>query len=156
MCSCSTEDEVRQYLQQYFFPKANTSFLDDILTGYPEDPFLGSPFDTGSNNTLTPENKRIAAILGDLLFQAPRRFLLQERLGSADAFAFRMPFHRLHVYDSTDGLLLVHKKSKPMAVLGAVRSSFFLSILMILIISCHSTIPATSWISMLRATLLTH
>ena len=90
MQSRRTDDEVRQYLQQYYFPKANTSLLDDILTGYPEDPSLGSPFDTGSNNTLTPENKRIAAILGDLLFQAPRRFLLQERLGSAEAFAFRM------------------------------------------------------------------
>ncbi|VDB94161.1 unnamed protein product [Peniophora sp. CBMAI 1063] len=101
----TTDDEVRQYLQQYFFPTANTSLLDDIFAGYPQDPSLGSPFDTGSNNTLTPENKRIAAILGDVLFQAPRRFLLAERPGSANAYAF------------------LHKKSKASPVLGAYHTS---------------------------------
>ncbi|KZV76147.1 alpha/beta-hydrolase [Peniophora sp. CONT] len=101
----TTEDEVRQYLQQYFFPNVNASTLDDILAGYPEDPTLGSPFDTGLNNTLTPEYKRIAAIMGDILFQAPRRFLLTERPGNASAFSF------------------LHKKSKASPILGASHNS---------------------------------
>ncbi|KZV76203.1 carotenoid ester lipase precursor [Peniophora sp. CONT] len=82
------EDEVRHYLQLYYFPTANASLLDKILASYPEDPTLGSPFDTGLNNTLTPEYKRIAAILGDIVFQAPRRFLLAARSGEASAFSF--------------------------------------------------------------------
>ncbi|KZV65482.1 alpha/beta-hydrolase [Peniophora sp. CONT] len=84
----TTEDELREYLQQYYFPTANASTLDSILAAYPEDPTLGSPFDTGANNSITPEYKRIAAMLGDYVLQAPRRFLLTERPGNASAYSF--------------------------------------------------------------------
>ncbi|KZV76204.1 carotenoid ester lipase precursor [Peniophora sp. CONT] len=101
----TTEDEVRQYLQQYFFPDVDASTLNDILAGYPEDPTLGSPFDTGLNNTLTPEYKRISSVLGDHLFQAPRRLLLTERSGNSSAFSF------------------LYKKGKSTPYLGALHGS---------------------------------
>ena len=85
-----TAKETRDYLQQYYFPTVNSSVLDDILDAYPEDPAYGSPYDTGSENAITPQFKRISAILGDLNFQAPRRFFLSERFGNVTTFAFRM------------------------------------------------------------------
>ena len=43
-------------------------------------PAAGSPFGTGSNFSFTPEYKRISAFHGDLLVQAPRRFLAHQRV----------------------------------------------------------------------------
>ena len=80
---------MRQHLQQYYFPTANASVLDAIMEAYPEDPTLGSPFDTGTNSSITPQFKRMSAILGDIIFQAPRRFLLTERQSNSSAFSFR-------------------------------------------------------------------
>ena len=83
-----TGDQLRQYLREYYFPTVNDSLVDDILAAYPDDPTLGSPFDTGLNNSITPEYKRVAAILGDYVFQAPRRLLLTERSGKTNAYSF--------------------------------------------------------------------
>ena len=87
--SARTEDELRQYLPSLFSLSSNSTGIDDILSAYPEDPALGSPFDTGSENAITPQYKRIAAILGDLVFQAPRRFFLSERSEKSTMYAFR-------------------------------------------------------------------
>ena len=86
---CRTGDQLRQYLKQYFFPTVNDTLIENILAAYPDDPALGSPFDTGSNNSITPEFKRVAAILGDYVFQAPRRLLLTARSGKSSAYSFR-------------------------------------------------------------------
>ena len=51
--------------------------MDELLTLYPQNVTKGSPYGTGTQNALTPEFKRIASILGDFTFQAPRRFFLQ-------------------------------------------------------------------------------
>jgi len=50
--------------------------MDELLTLYPKDVTQGSPYDTGTENAFTPEFKRLASILGDFGFQAPRRFFL--------------------------------------------------------------------------------
>ncbi|KZV67945.1 carotenoid ester lipase precursor [Peniophora sp. CONT] len=84
----TTENELRQYLPQFFPFSVNSSDLDAILSAYPEDPTLGSPFGTGTKNAITPQFKRLAAILGDLVFQAPRRAFLSERSANTTAFAF--------------------------------------------------------------------
>ncbi|KZV69978.1 carotenoid ester lipase precursor [Peniophora sp. CONT] len=85
----TTGSELRQYLQDLYFPTANDSLIDNILSAYPDDPALGSPFDTPPNNSFTPEYKRISAISGDHLFQAPRRLLLSERSGlNSSAFSY--------------------------------------------------------------------
>ena len=51
--------------------------MDQLLQLYPQDPTLGSPYDTGTQNELTPEFKRIAALIGDTVFHAPQRFFLK-------------------------------------------------------------------------------
>ncbi|VDB87929.1 unnamed protein product [Peniophora sp. CBMAI 1063] len=103
----TTEAELRQYLQDYYFPLVNTSTIDTILANYPDNVTLGSPFDTGSNNSITPEYKRISAIFGDYVFQVPRRFLLTERLGNANAYSF------------------LYKRGKETPVIGASHGSDF-------------------------------
>ena len=51
--------------------------MDELLALYPQNVTQGSPYDTDTQNALTPEYKRIASILGDVVFQAPRRFFAQ-------------------------------------------------------------------------------
>lgn len=66
---------------------ARLEWLFDKL--YTSDITKGSPFDTGYMNALTPQFKRMAAIQGDLVFQAPRRFFLQHRAGKQPTWSFR-------------------------------------------------------------------
>lgn len=84
----TTEAELRTYLSTFFLPDVAPSDLDKLLELYPQDPSQGSPFDTGDKNVLSPQYKRLSAILGDLVFQAPRRFLLSSRSDQQSAFAF--------------------------------------------------------------------
>ncbi|OCH89917.1 alpha/beta-hydrolase [Obba rivulosa] len=67
---------------------ASNAQITKVLTAYPDDPVRGSPFDTGDNNAVNMEYKRIAAIQGDLIFQAPRRFFLQQRSSMQPTWAF--------------------------------------------------------------------
>ncbi|ODQ78808.1 hypothetical protein BABINDRAFT_162487 [Babjeviella inositovora NRRL Y-12698] len=71
----TTDAEVRTYVDNVF-PGILSSQLDQFLTLYPQDVTQGSPFGSGLLNALTPQNKRLAALLGDVVFQAPRRFML--------------------------------------------------------------------------------
>ncbi|KAF5315372.1 hypothetical protein D9619_007119 [Psilocybe cf. subviscida] len=64
------------------------SQLAAISQAYPEDVTQGSPFDTGTANAITPEFKRMSALLGDLFFQAPRRFFLPAMSKTQKTFAF--------------------------------------------------------------------
>jgi len=72
----------------YFKGLLTTEQLTDIGLAYPDDITKGSPFDTGTLNAVTPEFKRLAAIQGDIVFQAPRRFLLENMSGTQPAFVF--------------------------------------------------------------------
>lgn len=73
----STNQQLLQYLSTYFFADATTAQLGAFLDTYPEDITAGSPFRTGILNALYPQYKRIAAILGDLVFTLTRRGFLE-------------------------------------------------------------------------------
>ncbi|EIW62477.1 alpha/beta-hydrolase [Trametes versicolor FP-101664 SS1] len=75
----TTEAEFRDFVQQEFFPDAPADVLAPIFDLYPNVPAEGSPFETGDANELAPEFKRSAAFQGDVVFQAPRRFFLDQR-----------------------------------------------------------------------------
>jgi len=62
------------------FPGIPGADVDDLLALYPSDIREGSPFNTGILNALTPQFKRIAAFQGDGVFQARRRWLLENTL----------------------------------------------------------------------------
>ncbi|KIK80105.1 hypothetical protein PAXRUDRAFT_833717, partial [Paxillus rubicundulus Ve08.2h10] len=55
--------------------------IEELMQYYPNNITQGSPFDTGIFNAITPQFKRLAAFQGDIVFQAPRRFFLQNRSG---------------------------------------------------------------------------
>jgi acetylcholinesterase len=78
------------YIHQNYLPKANQSVINTVAQLYPSDPAAGSPFDTGDANAVTPEFKRLAAFQGDLVFQAPRRFFINERSSKQPIWAFCM------------------------------------------------------------------
>jgi hypothetical protein len=85
----STDTQLAQYLQTYWFPTAPAATIQQLLVYYPQDPTQGSPYNTGILNQLSSQFKRIASIQGDASFQGPRRFFLQQRSGMQNTWAFR-------------------------------------------------------------------
>jgi acetylcholinesterase len=77
------------YLATIILPDAGSDEIDKVLALYSQNVTQGSPFDTGEQNAVTPQYKRIAAMLGDMVFQAPRRFFLQQRSGKQKTWSFR-------------------------------------------------------------------
>jgi acetylcholinesterase len=75
-------------LQEFFLPNATDAEMDKVLKLYPSDVTLGSPYNTGTNNTLTPEFKRMASFLGDFTFQSERRFFLRHLSGKENAWSY--------------------------------------------------------------------
>lgn len=84
-----TSSQVRTYIKTFFMPQATDAELDQGLDHYPADLTQGSPFGTGILNALSPQFKRLAAFQGDAVFQAPRRFFLEQRSGKQNSWAFR-------------------------------------------------------------------
>ena len=84
-----TESQLRAYITSQFLPNAPKSDIDKLFTLYPGDITKGSPFDTGILNALTPQYKRIAALLGDIVFQSARRFFLENRSSKQNTWSFR-------------------------------------------------------------------
>ncbi|KAL8278121.1 hypothetical protein RQP46_009445 [Phenoliferia psychrophenolica] len=84
----TTEAEFLGYLKQVYLPLATDSELASVAAAYPNDPSVGSPFNTGNLNMLYPQFKRIAAVQGDISFQATRRFLLNVIHKTQPAWSF--------------------------------------------------------------------
>jgi hypothetical protein len=118
-----TNAQLRTYVNNNYLIKATLTEVDKLLTLYPDDVTAGSPFDTGRLNAITPQFKRLAAIQGDLVFQAPRRYLLDKVSSKQSAWSFRK-LHSLLVLMSSLILIrvfVVSKRGKGIPVLGSVR-----------------------------------
>jgi hypothetical protein len=72
-CDDRDNETVRDWVKENYLPKATDEQIDDLLNEYPDKPAEGSPFDTGDARVLVPQWKRLSALQGDLVFQAPRR-----------------------------------------------------------------------------------
>ncbi|EGE00060.1 lipase [Trichophyton tonsurans CBS 112818] len=72
----TTTDHLVDYFSKYFFHGATKEQLRALVDTYPDDPAAGSPFRTGNLNQLYPQFKRLAAMLGDLVFILSRRSFL--------------------------------------------------------------------------------
>ncbi|TFK34734.1 Alpha/Beta hydrolase protein [Crucibulum laeve] len=84
----TTSQQFKAWVKKYFLRDVTDADLDKVLYLYPADPSQGSPFGTGSAYALTPQYKRIAAFLGDIIFQGPRRFFLQQRSGQQRMWSY--------------------------------------------------------------------
>lgn len=85
-----TEAQFQDYVQNTLLAGIGVTDAEiaQLASLYPSDLTQGSPFDTGVTDALSPQFKRLASFQGDLIFHAPRRWLLQNRSGKQTAFAF--------------------------------------------------------------------
>jgi carboxylesterase type B len=72
----TTTDQLVEYLSTVFFHDATIEQVKQLVATYPDDPSAGSPYNTGSLNEIYPQYKRVASILGDLVFILTRRGFL--------------------------------------------------------------------------------
>ncbi|KAF9265176.1 carotenoid ester lipase precursor [Marasmius fiardii PR-910] len=84
----TTESQIRTYIKTQFLSTITDTELDTLLQAYPQDIMQGSPFDTGIFNAISPQFKRFASFQGDAVFQAPRRFFLQNLSGKQKIWSF--------------------------------------------------------------------
>ncbi|KAI0804505.1 carotenoid ester lipase precursor [Irpex lacteus] len=84
----TTNNATKEYIASNYLSRATEAEVDQLLSVYPDDITQGSPFDTGTENALTPEYKRLAAFSGDLIFIAARRFFLQQRADKQPTWSF--------------------------------------------------------------------
>lgn len=73
----TTEANLVDYLSTVFFQKATRAKITELVGTYSPLLSAGSPFRTGIFNSPYPQFKRLAAILGDLVFTLTRRLFLQ-------------------------------------------------------------------------------
>ncbi|KAF9237743.1 Alpha/Beta hydrolase protein [Melanogaster broomeanus] len=106
----TTADELHAYLKMYWAPNSTDAAVTNMTTLYRGDVTQGSPFDTGTENALTPIYKQLAALQGDAMFQAPRRWLLSYRSGKQDMWSY------------------LSKRSKQTPYLGSYQGSDLLNI----------------------------
>ncbi|KAI0036079.1 Alpha/Beta hydrolase protein [Vararia minispora EC-137] len=99
-----TSAQLEDYLTDHW-SHGNRTFAVALMEAYPEDPRLGCPFDTGMRNVVTPQFKRIAAMTGDFIFNAPRRLLFREIVNRQPVFSY------------------VNKRLKNTPVMGAYHGS---------------------------------
>ncbi|KAF9265365.1 carotenoid ester lipase precursor [Marasmius fiardii PR-910] len=106
----TTDDDVREYLKTVLLPPdVSDEDVSEIMRVYPADPSQGSPYNTGPLNAITPQFKRLASIQGDVVFQGPRRFLLQSLSGKRDMWSFLSKrFKIFPVVGSTHGTDLLN------------------------------------------------
>ncbi|KAI1159375.1 sterol esterase [Nemania serpens] len=73
----TTEAKLIDYLSNVYFQKATRDEIAELVGTYSSALSAGSPFRTGILNSPYPEFKRLAAILGDLVFTLTRRVFLE-------------------------------------------------------------------------------
>ncbi|KAH6918005.1 carotenoid ester lipase [Coprinopsis sp. MPI-PUGE-AT-0042] len=84
----STTQQFKGWIRGTFLPGLPEDKVNGVAEHYPSDTIQGSPFDTGILNAITPQFKRIAAFLGDGVFQAPRRLLLHQTANRQNTWAY--------------------------------------------------------------------
>lgn len=77
----TTTAQFKDYFNTIWWPKATSSQMDQVALLYPSDPTLGSPYNTGLTNAISPQYKRIASLTGDYSFESQRRQLLSKAPG---------------------------------------------------------------------------
>ncbi|KAF8303314.1 carotenoid ester lipase precursor [Clavulina sp. PMI_390] len=105
----TTDEEFETYMTEWFLPDGTPEQVAAVLEAYPQDPTQGSPYDTGYANDISPQYKRGASVLGDLVFQGPRRWFLQHIASKQNAWSFS------------------YKRSKDIPILGAFHATDLLN-----------------------------
>jgi carboxylesterase type B len=83
----TTTNKLIDYVYSYF-PISSRQDIEDLVATYPDDPRAGSPFGTGFSNSIYPQFKRLAAILGDITFTLNRRAYLSLVSSQVDSWSY--------------------------------------------------------------------
>ncbi|TBU61508.1 carotenoid ester lipase precursor [Dichomitus squalens] len=118
LLNITTDEAAAAYLKSNYFPNASDATILRLLELYPASPAAGSPFGTGDAFAFTPEFKRLAAFQGDFIFQATRRFLLNQRAGKQVVRSF------LNERDKITGLGATHTTELPNVFGGGDMTDF--------------------------------
>ncbi|EMD33597.1 hypothetical protein CERSUDRAFT_117697 [Gelatoporia subvermispora B] len=89
LTSITTDNETAAWLMEEGLPGIPMSAVEEIFALYPSDPTDGSPFDTGDLYAITPQYKRLAALVGDIEYHSQRRFFLNHTAGHQGAWSFQ-------------------------------------------------------------------
>jgi hypothetical protein len=84
----STDAEFKDYIKNVFLPGSYDNSVDELAKYYPEEKTEDIHLDTGNYSIFTPQFKRLAAVQGDGVFQAPRRWLIGHTSGKQDAWVY--------------------------------------------------------------------
>ncbi|KIJ47329.1 hypothetical protein M422DRAFT_226451 [Sphaerobolus stellatus SS14] len=106
----TTEAQLHKYMKDIYVPTGTDAEIDNLLAAYPADITQGSPFNTGIFNAVTPQFKRLAAMQGDVVFQAPRRYFINKLAGKQNIWVY------------------LHTRLKATPVLGSFHGSDILTI----------------------------
>jgi len=79
----TTEAQLATYLQTIFFNDATVEQMAAYVATYPDTVLDGSPYRSGFLNNWYPQYKRLAAMLGDLVFTLTRRAFLNSAIAVA-------------------------------------------------------------------------
>lgn len=97
--SINSEDQLAVLLKNLFDYKSSSSEEVKILQHYyPANNLFGAPFRTNATMALTPQSKRIGALITDFLFEAPRRLLLSSTPDVPRYNYFSTPLHGVIPY----------------------------------------------------------
>ncbi|KAI1381605.1 sterol esterase [Hypoxylon crocopeplum] len=78
----TSTDKLVDYVWKVFFPALERELVEGLVDTYDSSITAGSPFNTGIFNNVYPEFKRLAAILGDMVFTITRRIFLESALAT--------------------------------------------------------------------------
>jgi len=88
LSNITTDADFQAFIKSDEFPGASDTDIQALAALYPADPAAGSPFDTGENNAITPQFKRLSALQGDYAFQSVRRFLFNNQASKVPTFGY--------------------------------------------------------------------
>ncbi|KAK0560854.1 hypothetical protein OC861_006098, partial [Tilletia horrida] len=95
----TTPAQYEDWIRQAVFVNITDAQLARLNELYPNDPSAGSPFGTGTAND-KGQNKRMAAVFGDVIFQGPRRKWLGVTTKTQPTYSY---IYRAHKNDTSLG-----------------------------------------------------
>ncbi|KAJ3506308.1 hypothetical protein NLJ89_g6941 [Agrocybe chaxingu] len=85
----TTNEQFLDFVHTRYLDKASPESIAALAEAYPDDVTKGSPFNTGTDNAVSPQFKRFSALHGDFAFQAPRRFFSRIAAKTQPVFGYR-------------------------------------------------------------------
>ncbi|KAK3191650.1 hypothetical protein K4F52_002465 [Lecanicillium sp. MT-2017a] len=125
-------DRLITYLNELYFPHLTRSKIGELADLYPENAIAGSPFRTGFVNELYPGYKRLAAMLGDLVFTLARRLsltLIHEAAPEVPTWSYLSSYYHslpfMGTFHASDIAQIFYGGLFPAATTSAARTYYF-------------------------------